>query len=131
MADDSNVGKRCNLGDCGRQDYLPFTCDSCLGSFCLAHRAKSDHFCRGGPPRDLDLNRYFSLGEIGRAMFTSIHEGLDPVGVMDTLLSPANENDSLSQSQARGQSVAQVQKNRKRCFTCRKKVGFTGIECRC
>lgn len=24
-----------------------------------------------------------------------------------------------------------VQKNRKRCFQCNKKVGFTGIECRC
>mmetsp|Transcript_9404 Transcript_9404/g.12309 ORF Transcript_9404/g.12309 Transcript_9404/m.12309 type:complete len:158 (+) Transcript_9404:202-675(+) len=24
-----------------------------------------------------------------------------------------------------------VQKNKKRCFSCKKKVGFTGIECRC
>ncbi|CAM9886317.1 unnamed protein product [Heterosigma akashiwo] len=28
-------------------------------------------------------------------------------------------------------SAAPIQKNRKRCFTCRKKVGLTGIECRC
>mmetsp|Transcript_65232 Transcript_65232/g.142967 ORF Transcript_65232/g.142967 Transcript_65232/m.142967 type:complete len:159 (+) Transcript_65232:218-694(+) len=27
--------------------------------------------------------------------------------------------------------VKRVQKNRKRCFECRKKVGYTGIECRC
>mmetsp|Transcript_3360 Transcript_3360/g.6188 ORF Transcript_3360/g.6188 Transcript_3360/m.6188 type:complete len:174 (-) Transcript_3360:497-1018(-) len=24
-----------------------------------------------------------------------------------------------------------IQKNKKRCFSCKKKVGFTGIECRC
>ncbi|CAM9849749.1 unnamed protein product [Chrysoparadoxa australica] len=26
---------------------------------------------------------------------------------------------------------APVQKNRKRCFTCNKKVGYTGLECKC
>ena len=28
-------------------------------------------------------------------------------------------------------TVRKKQKNKKRCWTCRKKVGFTGIECRC
>ena len=30
-----------------------------------------------------------------------------------------------------GAPAKKVQKNRKRCFECRKKVGYTGIECRC
>lgn len=28
-------------------------------------------------------------------------------------------------------AVKKVQKNRKRCFDCKKKVGYTGFECRC
>ena len=29
------------------------------------------------------------------------------------------------------ESPRKVQKNRKRCFSCNKKVGLTGMECRC
>ena len=40
-------------------------------------------------------------------------------------------NKSCSDKEASDESPVRIQKNRKRCFDCRKKIGLTGFECRC
>mmetsp|Transcript_73288 Transcript_73288/g.203102 ORF Transcript_73288/g.203102 Transcript_73288/m.203102 type:complete len:399 (+) Transcript_73288:43-1239(+) len=45
MADMSHIGAHCDHPDCRQQDFLPFTCDACDGTFCLAHRTYTGHAC--------------------------------------------------------------------------------------
>jgi predicted nucleic acid binding AN1-type Zn finger protein len=49
----SHVGSHCALSDCKQQDFLPFTCDSCHRTYCLAHRSYEVHGCDGALKKDI------------------------------------------------------------------------------
>ncbi|KAF2217690.1 hypothetical protein CERZMDRAFT_31655 [Cercospora zeae-maydis SCOH1-5] len=40
-----DVGAACQAEYCRQLDFLPFTCQSCNGTFCLDHRTESAHTC--------------------------------------------------------------------------------------
>ncbi|KAI4320664.1 hypothetical protein MLD38_034119 [Melastoma candidum] len=40
-----NLGEHCCHPDCRQLDFLPFTCDGCLSSYCLEHRSYDRHDC--------------------------------------------------------------------------------------
>ncbi|CAM9526247.1 unnamed protein product [Choristocarpus tenellus] len=40
-----DLGRHCSQDDCGRQDFLPFVCNACDGTFCLEHRSHAAHSC--------------------------------------------------------------------------------------
>lgn len=39
------IGKHCDVKSCHQLDFLPFKCESCLGTFCLDHRTETAHTC--------------------------------------------------------------------------------------
>ena len=41
----SHVGSRCAFAGCGKQDFLPFKCSLCSGTYCLTHAAMGEHGC--------------------------------------------------------------------------------------
>lgn len=41
----ADVGCHCQYPQCGRQDFLPFHCEYCKKSYCLAHKDYSSHEC--------------------------------------------------------------------------------------
>jgi len=45
MAELHDVGAHCAAARCGRQDFLPFTCDACGQKFCQDHFRKEAHEC--------------------------------------------------------------------------------------
>ena len=45
MAQFSDLGAICHLQDCKQRDFLPFQCDRCHHSFCVAHRTPDSHNC--------------------------------------------------------------------------------------
>lgn len=45
MDDPSLVGENCDLEYCHELDFLPFVCQSCAKTFCLAHRSELAHKC--------------------------------------------------------------------------------------
>ena len=45
MAQFSDLGAICKFKECKQRDFLPFVCDSCSESFCLAHRTPEAHNC--------------------------------------------------------------------------------------
>ncbi|KAF3836649.1 hypothetical protein F7725_029207 [Dissostichus mawsoni] len=44
-----NIGKHCRIDSCHQNDFLPFVCDLCRGSFCLDHRSREAHSCSEEP----------------------------------------------------------------------------------
>lgn len=70
--------------------------------------------------------------DVGGASEAGIQHLKRPIGEEDVGSGAAA---AASSSAAEGEDVAtppgSQQKNRKRCFTCNKKVGYTGIECKC
>ena len=53
MAQFSHIGKHCAAAGCNRQDFLPFSCDSCGHNFCLEHRTYKSHSCVAGCKKQL------------------------------------------------------------------------------
>ena len=53
MALFSHIGKHCAAAGCNRQDFLPFSCDSCGQNFCLEHRTYESHACEAGCKKQL------------------------------------------------------------------------------
>lgn len=53
MALFSNIGNHCAAVGCKRQDFLPFSCDSCGQHFCLEHRTYESHNCEAGCKKQL------------------------------------------------------------------------------
>ena len=49
----ANSGKHCSHTECNQQDFLPFTCDYCKRSYCLAHRTYASHGCDGDAAKDI------------------------------------------------------------------------------
>jgi len=45
MAELHDVGAHCAAAGCGRQDFLPFTCDACGRKFCQDHFRREAHDC--------------------------------------------------------------------------------------
>jgi len=45
MAELHNVGAHCTAAHCGRQDFLPFTCEACGQQFCQDHFRREAHNC--------------------------------------------------------------------------------------
>ncbi|CAA7407083.1 unnamed protein product [Spirodela intermedia] len=39
------LGRHCEMEDCGQLDFLPFECDGCHKVFCKEHRAYAGHDC--------------------------------------------------------------------------------------
>ncbi|XP_071824083.1 AN1-type zinc finger protein 1-like [Apostichopus japonicus] len=39
------IGQHCDVSHCNQNDFLPFTCSSCNGIFCLEHRSTAAHNC--------------------------------------------------------------------------------------
>ena len=51
----SDVGSRCSAKDCGKLDFLPFTCGACTRVFCLDHRTYVQHGCVAGARLDVQV----------------------------------------------------------------------------
>ena len=45
--DFGDLGNHCAVSGCGRQDFLPFTCDYCKLKLCLQHKNYENHECAG------------------------------------------------------------------------------------
>ena len=45
MAQFSDLGAICHFEECKQRDFLPFRCERCDKSFCLAHRTPEAHVC--------------------------------------------------------------------------------------
>mmetsp|Transcript_9579 Transcript_9579/g.15913 ORF Transcript_9579/g.15913 Transcript_9579/m.15913 type:complete len:507 (+) Transcript_9579:260-1780(+) len=48
-----HVGRLCQVDLCNQKDFLPFICDSCGMSLCLAHRSYTMHHCAGAKGKDM------------------------------------------------------------------------------
>jgi len=47
------IGNRCEVSTCKLQDFLPFSCDICKGTYCLSHRSYNTHNCEGQYIKDI------------------------------------------------------------------------------
>ncbi|CAM9313914.1 unnamed protein product, partial [Hapterophycus canaliculatus] len=52
MAEFTGIGKHCAAENCNQQDFLPFKCDCCDGTFCLPHRSYAAHSCASSGDKD-------------------------------------------------------------------------------
>ncbi|CAM9090235.1 unnamed protein product [Ectocarpus sp. 6 AP-2014] len=52
MPEFTGVGKHCEAENCNQQDFLPFECDCCNGTFCLSHRSYAAHSCAASGNKD-------------------------------------------------------------------------------
>eukprot|EP00903_Cladosiphon_okamuranus_P014868 g13767.t1 len=52
MAEFTEVGRHCAAENCNQQDFLPFKCDCCGGTFCLFHRSYVAHGCTSSGNKD-------------------------------------------------------------------------------
>eukprot|EP00752_Nemacystus_decipiens_P010067 g8971.t1 len=52
MAEFTEIGKHCSVENCNQQDFLPFKCDCCSGTFCLFHRSYVAHGCPSSGDKD-------------------------------------------------------------------------------
>lgn len=46
MAAFDHIGTLCSAELCNQKDFLPFTCDTCTKTYCLAHRSYATHKCK-------------------------------------------------------------------------------------
>jgi len=52
--DFTHVGAHCAVSTCNQQDFLPYVCDTCKGSYCSNHRTFKSHDCHGESMRDIN-----------------------------------------------------------------------------
>ncbi|CAM9850519.1 unnamed protein product [Ascophyllum nodosum] len=52
MTEFTALGLHCAAESCNQQDFLPFTCDCCNGTYCLSHRSYATHSCPLAGDRD-------------------------------------------------------------------------------
>ena len=98
-----DIGRKCCINDCGRLDYLPFSCSSCSHIFCSDHF--KDHKC---------LNKT----QDNRAIKCMVCN--EPIAI------PNNEDPNIRierHIQNNCQKTNTI--NVKSCFYCKKKVNIT------
>ncbi len=44
-------GKRCEIAECNKEDFLPFTCENCKKTFCSDHGKPEKHDCKDIPKK--------------------------------------------------------------------------------
>eukprot|EP00879_Flechtneria_rotunda_P002552 GHRR01002751.1.p1 GENE.GHRR01002751.1~~GHRR01002751.1.p1 ORF type:complete len:362 (+),score=81.76 GHRR01002751.1:61-1146(+) len=49
------IGHHCSVSDCQQLDFLPFKCDCCNQTFCLAHRTYAAHACKLAGNKQLEI----------------------------------------------------------------------------
>jgi predicted nucleic acid binding AN1-type Zn finger protein len=50
-----SIGTHCAHDGCGQLDFLPFKCDECSKTFCLAHRSYQAHNCAKAKDKDTKI----------------------------------------------------------------------------
>lgn len=117
---DSLPGQHCDKNDCHQLDFLPFKCDKCSKTFCLAHKGYTDHDC------SFDITQASVMPQCPVCtQYIKVPQGLSADIVVNRHINSGCNSDLLEKSE---KEKKKIRKN-KQCGVCRNPENYDTMIC--